>query len=339
MTPTPRDTLHQEGTARLYRFRRPEGASPRDSVRGVSRPAEAGPPVLLVPSLINRWYILDLRPGASLVEALTRAGFDTYCLDWGEPEDEDRYLGWEDVLARLSRAARAVRRRSGAERLTLLGYCMGATVAGIQAALEPEGLAAFINLLGPFDFRHAGLLGAMADPRWFDAEAVAEAGNVSPLQMQSAFVLLRPTAQIGKWVSFAERAPDPEAREAFFSLEEWAADNIPFPAAAYRTYIRELYQQNLLVQGRHRVGGKRVDLSRIRCPVLTVVAERDAICPPQAAEALNEALGRPDAEVLRVSGGHVGAVVGAKASRTLYPAIISWLERHASGGGQAAWVD
>ena len=75
LAPTPRDTLFREGTAALYRFRSAEGAAPR--------PNRA--PLLLVPSLINRWYVLDLRPGASLARALVDAGFDVYCLDWGVP--------------------------------------------------------------------------------------------------------------------------------------------------------------------------------------------------------------------------------------------------------------
>src|SRR5262249_18711737 len=126
LAPTARDVIWADGTARLYRFRGPSG------------PSGVGAPVLLVPSLINRWDILDLRPGASLVEALLAAGLDTYCLDWGVPEDEDRYLGWDDVVARLGRALRFVQRNTRADALGLLGYCMGGTLAGIAAALAPE---------------------------------------------------------------------------------------------------------------------------------------------------------------------------------------------------------
>lgn len=313
LAPTPKDVIHREGTARLYRFRMADG-----------RHAEAGPAVLLVPSVINRWYVLDLRPGASLVQALVAAGLDVFCLDWGTPEDEDRYLTWDDLLRRLGRAARIVARTRRVERIGLLGYCMGGTLAGIHAALEPSAIGALINLAGPFDFAQAGFLAGLTDPRWFDAEAIAAAGNVSALQMQSGFVALRPTSQLAKWIGFVDKAHDEASREAFFALEAWASDNIPFPAAAYATYIRELYQANALVAGRHHALGRRVDLSAIRCPVLTVVAERDAICPPAAATALNDASGARDREVLSVPGGHVGAVVGARASRVLYPRIAGF---------------
>src|SRR5205085_1419697 len=134
----------------------------------------------------------------------------------------------------------------------------------------------------------SGFLGEMTRPEYFDVAAITDAGNISAGQMQSGFWLLRPTLQISKWVTLALRAHDPEFRKSFAALEAWAGDNVAFPAAAYRTYIEDLYQGNALVKGQHHVGGVRVDLSRISCPVLTVIAEKDTICPPPAALALNE---------------------------------------------------
>lgn len=313
MASIPKDTIHHEGTLQLYRFRAAEGATP----------ASSAAPVLLVPSLINRWHVLDLRPGASVVEALVSAGLDVYCIDWGAPEDEDRYLQWGDELARLARAVRVVRRRTGAKKVSMLGYCVGATLASIHAALHPEEVAFLVNLAGPIDFSHSGFLGLMADERWFDPQAIADAGNMGPSQMQSGFMMLRPTLSVGKWVALADRMHDPEAREAFQALEDWSSDNIPFPGAAYATYIRELYQQNLLAKGQHWVNGERVDLGRITCPVLTVVASRDTICPPPAATALNELSSSIRSEVFTIPGGHVGAVVGSKAKATLYPKLVA----------------
>ena len=314
VAPTPRDVLWRDGCAALYRFRRPEGV----------RPA-AAMPVLVVPSMINKWFVVDLRAGASLVEALAAAGLDVYCLDWGTAQDEDRYLAWDDVIARLGRAVRFVERTSGAPQVGLLGYCMGATLAGIYAALEPAHVAALLNLAGPFDFAQGGFLRTMVDAKWFDVHAIAEAGNVAAMQMQSGFLALRPTSQLAKWVSYLDRGHEPKAREAFDALEQWAGENIPFPAAAYATYIEELYQKNLLVLGKHHVGGRRVDLASIRCPVLTIAAERDTICPLAAARALNDACGSADKELVVVPGGHVGAVVGSKAPTVLYPAMREWL--------------
>ena len=314
LMPTPRGVIHTEGSARLLRF---HGSD--DAPRGPATP------LLIVPSLINRWYVVDLRPGASLVSALVERGIDVFCLDWGIPGDEDRYLTWDDVLARLSRAVRRVQRTTGAARVAILGYCMGGTLSGIYSALEPASVAGLINLLGPFDFSEGGFLAHAVDDRWFDASAMAAAGNIGAQQMQSGFTSLRPTMQIAKWVGFAHRARDPAARESFAALEAWAGDNVPFPGAAYETYIGDLYQKNALVHGTHRVGGRRVDLGQICCPVMTIVAERDEICPPPAATALNDFVGSENKTVVSVPGGHVGAVIGSRAARELYPAVAQWL--------------
>jgi polyhydroxyalkanoate synthase len=331
VAPTPKDPILEDGPATLYRFRRPTS----DRFRGPGS-AEAALPLLIVPSLINRWYVVDLRPGASLAAGLVDAGLDTWCLDWGIPRDEDRHLTWDEVLDRLSRMARRVRRETGASRIGVLGYCMGGTLSAIHTALQPETVAALVNLAGPIRFDEGGTLRHMVDRRWFDADAVADAGNVRPEQMQAGFVMLRPTAQLGKWVTLLDRAHDPEARAAFGALEAWAEDNIPFPAEAYRRYIRDLYQDDQLVRGEHRIRGARVDLSRIRCPLLTVAAERDTICPPAAATALDGLVGSDDTERLLVPGGHVGMVVGRRAKDRLYPQMAAWLRARLGSTTNAA---
>ncbi len=319
LAPSPRSEIASEATARLYHFH------PRDGA-----PAAPSLPLLIVPSLINRWYIVDLRPGASLVEGLTAAGIDTYCIDWGNAEDEDRYTSWDQIIERLGHMVRRVARDAGVRKIGILGYCMGATLSGVYAALEPERVAALVNLAGPIDFSEGGRLSEMVDRRWFDADAIADAGNVVPRQMQSGFTALRPTLDLAKWVRLADVGHDPAARVAFRALESWAGDNVAFPGEAYRTYIGELYQDNRLVAGTHRVRGRVADLKQIRCPVLTIVAERDNICPPAAATALNRACGSQDTEVLQVPGGHVGAVVGSRAKREMYPKLAAWLRQRLS---------
>jgi polyhydroxyalkanoate synthase subunit PhaC len=170
----------------------------------------------------------------------------------------------------------------------------------------------------------------MVDPRWFDAKAMASAGNISALQMQSGFMALRPVNTFSRWMRALDELHDPPARAASAALEAWANDTIPFPAAAYVTYIEELYQQNLLVRGEHWVSGERVDLARIRCPHLSVVAEHDGVCPAASTTALDAHTTSSVKDVLRVPGGHVGAVTGAAASTELYPPLVAWLSKHAA---------
>jgi polyhydroxyalkanoate synthase subunit PhaC len=329
VAPTPKDTVHREGKGSLYRF--------RGSPQPAKTAARSHVPVLIVPSMINRWYVVDLREGASLSAALSHGTpWDTFCFDWGIPEDEDRYVTWDDVVAKLDRMVKRVLRITGAKQVSLLGYCMGATVSSIYTALDPEKIAAFANLAGPIDFTHAGRLGTMVDERWFDPLAMTAAGNLGAQQMQSGFLALAPTGSISKWIGLADKIHDPKARTSFAALETWASDNIPFPAGAYVTYIKELYQQNLLFKGEHWVAGRRVDLANIRCPVMAIVAERDAICPPKAATALLDATSSTVKDVLSVPGGHVGAVIGSRAAKELYPRLRDWFAKHGAVATTAA---
>jgi polyhydroxyalkanoate synthase subunit PhaC len=312
---TAHGVLYEEGSTRLIRF-------------AGSRPPRAGAVALLVPSLINRWYVLDLRDGASLAAALVDHGIDTFCLDWGVSGDEDRDLGWDQVVDRVRRALRRVRHAAGVAPF-VMGYCLGATLSSIALALDPGLARGYVNFAGPIDFAHAGMLGTLTHASHFDAAAMTEAGNLSGAMMQAGFWALRPTNALSKWVGLASRADEPGYREEFEALETWNTHNVPFPGAAYTTYIRELYQENRLVKREHVVRGERVDLSRIECPVLAIAADRDAICPADAAFAIAGHVGSDDVECLTVPGGHVGSVVGRTARTKLYPKIADWIAQRA----------
>ncbi len=327
--PTPKDTLYRDGRGSVYRFRRPGGQ--KHSETSVSHV-----PVLLVPSMLHQWYVLDLCEGSSVVAALsTNTPWETFCFDWGVPEDEDRYVEWDHIVGRLERAVRFVQRTTGAPKVALVGYSMGATLSAIHAALRPETVAALVNIAGPIDFSEAGKLGTMVDPRWFDAAAISSAGNIGALQMQAGFMALKPMEVFSRWRANAHNS-DPAARKAFTALETWANDTIPFPAAAYVTYIEELYQQNRLVRGEHYVRGELVDLARIDCPHLSIIADKDGVCPEASTTALGKHTQSTVKDVLVVPGGHVGAVTGPRAERELYPKLVAWLGQHATLAGARA---
>jgi len=224
-------------------------------------------------------------------------------------------------------SAPAVKSRSQAIRSTRPHpfAASASTLSAIHAALNPAEIAVLIDLAGPIDFAQAGMLRRMVDRQWFDADAIADAGNVAPPQMQAGFVALRPTVDLAKIMSWPDLVGDPEARTAYLVLDGWASDNIPFPGEAYRRYIGDLYQNNQLVAGTHRIGGRAVALGRITCPTLVITASRDQICPAPAATALIAHVGSSDTKVIEVAGGHVGAVVGRRAVQQMYPALAEWL--------------
>ncbi len=314
MAATPATVVWQRRGVRLLRYH----------ARGAARRT----PLLLVPSMINRYYVLDLMRGHSLVEHLVEAGQRVYLLDWGEPGPEDRLLELGGCIADLlGPALERVRRDAGARRVGLLGYSVGGTLAAIQAALAPERTAFLVNLCGPIDFARGGLFSVWTDRRWFDPDAIAGAfGNLPAAFLLSACTWLVPTASARKLSTLVARALDEDYLRRFAAVELWAGDGVPFRGGTYRRYIRELYQENRLVEGRLEVRGRRVELSEIRSPVLVVVAAADEIAPPASALALLDHVGAEDAGALEVAGGHVGILVGGAARTQLWPALDAWLD-------------
>jgi len=285
-------------------------------------------PVLLVPSLINRWYVLDLGPGRSFIEWLVAQGHEVLCIDWGTPGDEDRYLTWDDIGGRyLGRAVRIAARETGETHL--LGYCLGGTLTTAYAAAVPDGIATLTALAAPIDFEHAGIMATWTRTPTFDIGAMIDAyGNVPWPLMQASFRMLKPTQQASKLVTLLERAWDDEFLDGFLATERWGNDNVSFPGACYERYIEELYRRNQLVAGSFAVCGRPARLSQLRCPVLTIGFTEDHIVPLPCARPLIDLAGSRDKQLVVDRGGHVGAVVSRKAADRLWPALHTfWADR------------
>jgi polyhydroxyalkanoate synthase len=315
---TPADVIHRENKWRLLRYRaRAEGLAFRT-------------PVLLVPSLINRWYVLDLKPNKSFVEWLVNRGHDVYVIDWGRPGPEDRHLSFDDVCDRyLGRAIRRTGRAAGADRVHLLGYCMGGTLTAIHAAARPERVSSLVQLAAPVDFEDGGMLSAWTRSRRFDVDALVRAfGNVPWPLMQASFHLLRPTLNLSKAVHLLDRAWDDESLDGFLALETWGNDNVSLPGALYRTWVDRLYRDNELVRGTFTLSGRPARLESIRCPLLNITLADDYIVPESSAAPLADRVASEDVTSLRLPGGHVGAVVSRSAATRLWPVLSDfWAAR------------
>ena len=311
---TPADVVFRENKWSLLRY----------------RPRAAGlafaTPVLLVPSLINRHYVLDLMPGKSLVEYLVAQGHDVFCIDWGTPGDEDRFLTFDAIVdGYVGRALRQTTQLSSASRAHVLGYCMGGTLATIHAARHPERIASFTALAAPVHFADAGMLSGMSRSKTFDLEAMlAACGNVPWQLISSAFQLLRPTLPLSKAVMVVDRAENDEFLDGYLALETWGNDNVAIPGEFYRRYLQELYRDDALVKGTFTLGGQRVNLAKITCPTLVVTFEHDNIVPTACAAPLLALISSRVKQHLNLPGGHVGAVVSKHSAKTLWPQLSAF---------------
>jgi polyhydroxyalkanoate synthase len=319
---TPADVVHRENKWSLLRYRSTTNRKWKT-------------PVLLVPSLINRHYVLDLLPGKSFVEFLVAQGHDVFLIDWGTPGAEDRYLSFDDICDRyVGRAMRVAARLAQSERVHLFGYCLGGTIAAIHATLgrgQGQGMeiASLTLVAAPVTFADEGLLSAWTRSPTFDVGALVNAfGNVPWPIMQAAFHMLRPTLILSKAVSLVDRAWDDAFLDGFLALETWGNDNVSFPGDAYRTYVEELYRKDALAKGTLRVSGRPARLAAIECPVHAVTFEHDHIVPWASAAAVLDLVGSKDKERVHLQGGHVGAMVSKAAARGLWPNMSAfWAAR------------
>ena len=311
---TPREEVYRKGKARLYRY----------ASRRTHRT-----PVLFVPNLgISRPYIFDLLPGGSFVEHMTKEGFDFYLLDWGVFGPEDNDLSFEDCVVKiLPRAARKVLESSGAESLSVLGYCMGAPLSASFVASHPEfPVKNYINMAGPIDFSKVGLFGLWLDRRFFDVDRFIDTVGYLPADMVKAgFKLLRPTMDLSTNLNLWWNLWNDRYVRSFKALNTWANEYMPIPGCFFKQWVGEFYQGNRLIKGELDLGGRRVDLSTIDCSVLAVGAETDYIAPPACVKALVDVVAGRDKEYLELHGGHISLIAGRQASKVAWPAVSGWL--------------
>ena len=286
-------------------------------------------PVLLVYALINRPYILDLRPDNSFVRHLLERGYDVFLIDWGRPGWEDRGVTLDELVGEhLPKAVERMGRAGAGDGYTLFGYCMGGTFSAIHAALRPTGVRNLVTLTTPVDFSHSGVHGIWTDPRHFDAAALADSlGNVPGSLIDLGNKLLKPVANfVDVHVSMLERLFAGKDMTSWRAMNQWVNDGVPFPAAAFVQWIEGFYQQNLLACDGLTIGGLPVRLSAITAPLLNIAGSKDHIVPPAMARPLNDLVGSRDNEYLELPAGHVGLLAGSGARDMLWPKVTDWLD-------------
>ncbi|HEY2749492.1 MAG TPA: alpha/beta fold hydrolase, partial [Polyangia bacterium] len=263
---TPADVLWQEGNARLTRYRRANASAPSTT------------PLLLVCSLINRPYVLDLLAERSVVRRLLDRGHDVWLLDWGTPTAADAARPLADyALEQLPRAAAVVTERAGSERLHVLGYCMGGTLSLMAIAADRLPAASLVAMATPVALHDEGLLSLWCRVPGFEpAELAAAYGNVPPHVLQPAFKMLDPVSLATKFVHLDGKVEDDDFVRFFLAMETWLEDSVAFPGRAFVDWV-QLYRSDALARGELVLDGTKIDLSRVRCPLFHVIADGDYI--------------------------------------------------------------
>jgi polyhydroxyalkanoate synthase len=292
----------------------------------------SGPPILVVPSLINQAYVLDLGPGRSLLRWLASQGARPLLLDWGAPGPAERGFDLDAYGARRIEPALEVAARLGGGPVALLGYCMGGTLAAGMAARRPDLVARLATIGAPWDFSSTegiaggfrAILRAQGAKRVESLlEGMGQAFGAIPVSLfQMLFAFVNPIQAAVKFQRLARLDPaGPEATQ-FVALEDWLADGMPMTAPAARDLLVDWQIRNRTARGEWRFLGAPVDLGAIRAPALVVAGAKDSIAPPALAHPLARAI--PRATLARPATGHVGMVVGSRAEAEVWRPVADF---------------
>ena len=269
-------------------------------------------PILIVPAWIMKYYILDLSPHNSLIRYLVDQGYTVFCLSWKNPGYEDRDLGMDDYLELGFHAALdAVTTIVPGQKVHATGYCLGGTMLAIAAAAMArdgdERLASLSTFTAQTDFSEPGELGLFVDESQLSLlEAqMAQTGYLKASQMAGAFQMLRSYdmlwSRLVNEYLLGERAP-------MNDLMAWNADATRMPARMHSQYLRRLFLNDDLSEGRYPVDGKPVSLSNLTLPMFMVGTLTDHVAPWRSVFKLHQ-MSPAEITFALTSGGHNAGIV------------------------------
>lgn len=317
---SPREIVFQDNKLTLYHY------LPTTTVK------KNAPPMLIVYALVNRPTILDLQQGQSAIEKMLDNGLDVYLIDWGYPDRSDSDLDLNDYVNRqIHQCVEAVSEKHQQDAITLLGVCQGGVLSLCYSSLHPEKVKNLVLMVTPIDFQTKD----DCLSHWvknIDVDLMVDTlGNIPGSMLSNTFLSMKPfQLQMKKYLDLVEGIDETDARHEkvanFMSMEEWIFDSPDQSGEMFRSFIKSCYQQNKLIKGELEIEGQKVDLTRLKMPILNVYAKQDHLVPPAASKALKGVVKSEGYEEMPVPGGHIGIFVSKKSLNNLFPAISEWVK-------------
>ncbi len=286
-------------------------------------------PVLITPAWIMKYYILDLSPKHSLVKYLVKNGHTVFMISWKNPKKKDRDLGMEDYLnLGIMSALNTVSAVVPKQKIHLVGYCLGGTLTAIATATmardNDNRLKTMTLLAAQTDFTEPGELGLFIDESQiaFLENIMQEKGYLNTHQMAGAFQLLRSNDLIWSRIIHDYMLG---VRKPLTDLMAWNADATRLPFKMHSEYLRKLFLQNQLAEGRYFIKDKPIALTDINVPIFVVATERDHVSPWHSVFQIN-LLTTGDVTFVLTSGGHNVGIVSLPSKKTKRHYRISTLK-------------
>ena len=292
----------------------------------VSRTAKT--PIVFVYALMNKSYILDLQPDKSWLRNLLTQGFNVYLIDWKTPTNIDKYASFDDyVNFYIDDCVNLVSKENSVEKLTLHGYCLGSTMAAMYTTLQQEKVRNLVTIAPIIDTENDGTVLANF-ARHLDVDKVIDTcGNFPREYLYACFSMLKPFKQgVNKYINLVENIDNANFVQNFLRMEKWLYDTPTIAGVTFKQWIEDIYQKNLLVKNEMKIGENIIDLSKIRVPLLNIVAEEDHLVSPQCSVALNDSVSSLDKRLMHFHTGHVGLIASSYSQNNVLPKVGQWLK-------------
>lgn len=283
-------------------------------------------PLLVVYSLINRHYILDLLPKVSVIRHFLENGFEVYATDWTTPSSAQKSITLEEhVQTYVGNSVKKVQEITGEQKISLFGYCWGGIFTLAYSALHPDSVRNLILHATPVDLEKPNTVIENLT-KHVDADKLVDTlGNVPGSLINMAFILRNPLETALKYSTFFSKPRNSDEIMQFFAIETWLYDSRPIIGEIYREIIDKIYKKNLLIKNKMKIGPKTVDLKNITMPVLNIVGMRDDLVPPDSARYIMCEFQSDDKELIEFPTGHIGLCISKKAHEQLWPKVTKWL--------------
>lgn len=269
-------------------------------------------PILIIPAWIMKYYILDLSPGNSFVKYLVDQGHTVFIISWRNLTSRDRDVRMRDYREEgLMKALEIVRKICNGEKVHAVGYCLGGTLLAIGAAhmsRDKIGHLKSVTLLAAqVDFKDAGELTLFIDDSQVNylEDIMWQQGVLDSKQLSGAFQMLNTNDLI--W-SHIIKSYLMGKREEMFDLMAWNVDSTRLPYKMHSQYLRQLFLDNDLAEGRYPVGERPVALSDIDIPMFVVATTKDHISPWRSVYKIH-LLTHCELTFLLTSGGHNAGII------------------------------
>jgi len=315
---TPSEIIPMDGTFEVHHYK-------------TDSPQKFKTPILIVGSLINRHYILDLLPETSIIRHFQQLGFDVYATDWRMPtiKDEDMPLA-SYAHDYLENAVDKVEEVTGSRNVTLFGYCWGGILSLIYSAMHPKDVKNLILHATPADF---GKPPTVLESWIKDLDVkkfVDTFGNVPSSFLNIAFILRNPLEASLKYQFYFSQTRSIKEITQFFAVESWLYDSVPIIGKTFEKIIDDIYKKNLLIQNKMMLGDNLVDLKKITMPVLNIVGTNDDLVSAESSRTITDVISSKDKKTLEFPTGHVGLCISKTAHKKLWPEVGKWLKEHST---------